>query len=170
MTPLGLVGALAHMICHAVMKICSFFCAGAVMYKTGRSYVYELDGFGRKMPKTFGIFTLSAFALMGVPGLCGFISKFSLANAAVQSSNVLAYVGIAALLVSAILTAIYMLTIVMRAFFPRQDFDYEAIADVEDPNWMMLVPLSLFCVGMLVIGLHPQPLLTLFETIANGLF
>ncbi len=170
MTPLGLVGALAHMICHAVMKICSFFCAGAVMYKTGRSYVYELDGFGRKMPKTFGIFTLSAFALMGVPGLCGFISKFSLANAAVQSGNVLAYVGIAALLISAILTAIYMLTIVMRAFFPRQDFDYETIADVEDPNWMMLVPLSLFCVGMLVIGLHPQPLLTLFETIANGLF
>lgn len=170
MTPLGLVGALAHMICHAVMKICSFFCAGAVMYKTGRQYVYELDGFGRKMPKTFGIFTLSAFALMGVPGLCGFISKFSLANAAVSSGNVLAYVGIGALLISAILTAIYMLTIVMRAFFPKQDFDYDTIADVEDPNWMMLLPLALFCVGMIVIGLHPQPLLSLFESIANGLF
>ena len=170
MTPLGLVGALAHMICHAVMKICSFFCAGAVMYKTGRQYVYELDGFGRKMPKTFGIFTLSAFALMGVPGLCGFISKFSLANAAVSSGNVLAYVGIGALLISAILTAIYMLTIVMRAFFPKYDFDYDTIADVEDPNWMMLLPLALFCVGMIVIGLHPQPLLSLFESIANGLF
>lgn len=170
MTPLGLVGALAHMICHAVMKICSFFCAGAVMYKTGRQYVYELDGFGRKMPKTFGIFTLSAFALMGVPGLCGFISKFGLANAAVSSGNVLAYVGIGALLISAILTAIYMLTIVMRAFFPKQDFDYDTIADVEDPNWMMLLPLALFCVGMIVIGLHPQPLLSLFESIANGLF
>ena len=75
-----------------------------------------------------------------------------------------------ALLISAILTAIYMLTIVMRAFFPKQDFDYDTIADVEDPNWMMLLPLALFCVGMIVIGLHPQPLLSLFESIANGLF
>ena len=170
MTPLGLMGALAHMICHAVMKICSFFCAGAIMYKTGRHYVYQLDGFGKKMPKTFAIFTISAFALMGVPGLCGFISKYTLANAAVQSGNVLAYVGIGALLVSAILTAIYMLTIVMRAFFPPQGFDYETIHDVEDPNWLMILPLTLFCVAMLVIGVHPQPLLSLFETIANGLF
>ena len=170
MTPLGLVGALTHMICHAVMKICSFFCAGAVMYKTGRSYVYELDGFGRKMPKTFGIFTISAFALMGVPGLCGFISKFNLAKAAVESENVLAYVGIGALLISAILTAIYMLTIVIRAFFPKQVFDYNSIRDVEDPNWVMLLPLSLFVVGMVVLGLHPQPLIELFTNVANGLF
>lgn len=140
------------------------------MYKTGRSYVYELDGFGRKMPKTFGIFTISAFALMGVPGLCGFISKFNLAKAAVESENVLAYVGIGALLISAILTAIYMLTIVIRAFFPKQDFDYHSIRDVEDPNWVMLLPLSLFVVGMVVLGLHPQPLIELFTNVANGLF
>lgn len=169
MTPLGLVGALAHMICHAVMKICSFFCAGAVMYKTGRSYVYELDGFGKRMPKTFTIFTISSFALMGVPGLCGFISKFQLANAAVESGEVLAYVGIAALLISAILTAIYMLSIVIRAFYPPQGFDEKKIQDVEDPNYVMILPLIIFCIGMLVLGLRPQPLLSLFEAVANGL-
>lgn len=170
MTPLGLIGALTHMICHAVMKICSFFCAGAIMYKTDRSYVYELDGFGRKMPKTFAIFTVSALALMGVPGLCGFVSKFNLAKAAVESGNILAYVGIGALLVSAILTAIYMLTIVVRAFFPKRDFDYASISDVEDPNWIMILPLSLFVVGMVVLGLHPQPLIDIFTAIAGGLF
>ena len=56
------------------------------------------------MPKTFGIFTVSSLALMGVPGLCGFISKFNLAKAAVESQNILGYVGIGALLVSAVLT------------------------------------------------------------------
>ena len=40
MTPLGLVGALSHMVFHAVMNICSFFCVGAVMYKTGKQYVH----------------------------------------------------------------------------------------------------------------------------------
>lgn len=106
MTPLGLVGALSHLVFHAVMKICSFFCAGAVIYKTGRNYVHELDGFGRKMPVVFVVFTVSGFALMGVPGLCGFISKWNLAKAAVASHNPLAYAGVAALLISALLTAI----------------------------------------------------------------
>ena len=106
---------------------------------------------------------------MGVPGLCGFISKFYLASAAVQSDNILAYVGIGCLLVSALLTAIYMLTIVIRAFFPGKDFNDTKIQDVKDPNWKMLLPLSLFVVGMVVFGLYSQPIVDLFTRIANGL-
>lgn len=170
MTPLGLVGALSHMVFHAVMKICSFFCAGSIIYKTGRNYVHELDGMGRKMPKVFGIFTVSALALMGVPGLCGFISKWNLANAAVESGNVLAYVGIGALLISALLTAIYMLTIVMRAFFPGKDFDYKKVEDCKDPNWYMILPLSVFTIAMVFFGVYSQPIVNLFTNIANGLF
>lgn len=166
MSPMGLTGALAHMLFHSFMKICSFFCAGAVMYKTGKSYIHELDGFGRKMPWVFTIFTVSALALMGVPGLCGFVSKWNLAKAAVDSGNILAYIGVAALLVSALLTAIYMLTIVVRAFFPGKDFDYEAICEVEDPNWMMLVPLVLFVIVMFIFGLHSGPVIELLEDIA----
>ncbi len=165
MSPLGLIGALCHMVFHAVMKICAFFCAGAVIEKTGRTYIYELDGFGRKMPKVFVAFTLSSLALMGVPGLCGFISKWNLAKAAVASENPLAYVGAAALLVSALLTAIYMLTISVRAFFPGRDFDYETIRDVEDPGWMMLLPLAFFAAAMFYFGLHPQTILNVFESI-----
>ena len=166
MSPLGLVGAASHMVFHAVMKICSFFCAGAVMYQTGRNYVHELDGFGRKMPKVFVIFTFSGLALMGVPGLCGFISKWNLAKAAVSSENPLAYAGVAALLISALLTAIYMMTISVRAFFPGRDFDYETIADVKDPNWMMILPLVLFAITILIFGLHSAPLLKALEAIA----
>ncbi len=156
MTPLGLTGALSHMLCHAVMKICSFFCAGAVIYKTGRNYIHQLDGLGRKMPKVFMIFTVSAMALMGVPGLCGFVSKWNLAKGAVESGNPLAFAGVGAVLVSALLTALYMLTIVVRAFFPEKDFDYGTVADAKDPNWLMILPLTVFVIVMFVIGLHPQ--------------
>jgi multicomponent Na+:H+ antiporter subunit D len=167
MTPLGLTGALAHMVFHSFMKICSFFCAGAVMYKTGRSYIHELNGFGRKMPKVFVCFTVSALALMGVPGLCGFVSKWNLAKAAVASENPFAYAGVAALLISALLTAIYMLTIVVRAFFPGKDFDYETIRDVEDPNWMMLLPLVVFVAVIVLFGLHSGPVIELLKGVAN---
>ena len=166
MSPFGLVGAMAHLIFHSFMKICSFFCAGAVIYKTGRNYIYELDGFGRKMPRVFFIFTVSALALMGVPGLCGFVSKWYLARAAVESGTILGILGVAALLISALLTAVYMLTIVVRAFFPGKDFDYETIRDVQDPNWMMLVPLGIFVLGIFCFGLHAQPVIGLLEKIA----
>lgn len=168
MTPMGFVGAMAHMVFHSFMKIGSFFCAGSVMYMTGRSYIYELDGYGRRMPKVFGIFTVSALALMGVPGLCGFVSKWYLAKAAVDSGETLACAGVAALLISALLTAIYMLSIVVRAYFPGKDFDYETIRTVKDPGWMMLVPLMVFTVFMFVFGLHSAPAIRLMEKIAAG--
>lgn len=170
MTPMGLTGALSHMIFHAFMKICSFFCAGAVMYQTGRHYIHQLDGFGKKMPKVFAVFTTASLALMGVPGLCGFISKWNLAAAAIDSGNLLAYSGVGALLISALLTAIYMLSIVIRAYFPGKDFDYETISDVSDPNWMMMLPLIVFVIVMVVFGLHSAPVTGLLGEIAAGRF
>lgn len=170
MSPLGLTGALAHMVFHAVMKICTFFCAGAVIHRSGREYVYQMDGMGRKMPGVFAAFTVSALALMGVPGLCGFISKWNLAKAAVESQNGLAYAGLAALMVSALLTAVYMLTIVVRAYFPGREFDYHTLEGISDPGWKMLLPLGLFVIAIAAFGLHPEPVLGVLRRIAAGLY
>lgn len=170
MTPLGMAAALSHMIFHAFMKICSFFCAGAIMHQSGCHYVYELDGFARRMPKVFGIFTVAALGLMGVPGLCGFVSKWNLASAAIGSGNVLSYFGIGCLLVSALLTAIYMLGIVIRAYFPKADFDYNVIADVKDPNILMLLPLGVFAAGIVLLGLCSAPVTDLLTAVAGGTF
>ena len=166
MTPLGLVGALCHMLFHAVMKICSFFCAGAVIYKTGKNYIYELNGLGRRMPRVFAAFTISGFALMGVPGLCGFISKWNLVRAAVDSQNPLAYAGVAALMISALLTAIYMMSISVRAFFPGKNFDYAVVQEARDPGWMMLLPLVVFVAVMFGFGLHSAPVVRALEAVA----
>lgn len=170
MTPLGMVGALSHMVFHAVMKICSFFCAGAIMHQTDKHYVHELDGMGRRMPWVFGIFTVSSLALMGVPGMAGFISKWNLAHAAVESGNVLSYFGIGCLLLSALLTAIYMLSIVIRAFFPADDFDYRRIEAVKDPNWKMLLPLFIFAVLIVGFGLFSAPVVGFFGKVAEGIY
>lgn len=169
MTPLGLVGALSHLVFHAVMKISSFFCAGAIMHQTDRHYVHELNGLGYKMPCVFGVFTVSALALMGVPGLAGFISKWNLANAAAESGNPFAWGGVVCLLVSALLTAIYMLSIVVRAFFPGKDFDYSTVSDVKDPNWKMLLPLFVFTFFIVLFGLYSQPLVDFFMNVAAGI-
>ena len=46
--------------------------------------MYEINGFGRKMPITMATFTISAIGLMGIPPLPGFLSKWNLGTAAVK--------------------------------------------------------------------------------------
>lgn len=169
MSPAGLVGGLTHMVFHGIMKIALFFCVGAIMYKTHKEYVYEIEGFGRKMPVVFGVFTVAAIALVGVPPFTGFISKWNLAFAAVETGEVLPAVGVIVLLISALLTAIYLLTIVVKAFFPEKGFNMERIRSVKDPNWYMLLPLCVFVVAIVVFGVHSAPLIEFFTKIATGL-
>ena len=170
MTPLGLVGALAHFVFHGFMKICSFLCAGAFMHQTGKSYVYEMNGMGKRMKIVFGCFTVSALGLMGVPGFAGFISKWSLAEAAVDSGMPLACVGIAALLISAFLTAIYMLGVVNRAYFPKRNFDSATVTHVKDPGWQMCLPLLLCAATVILLGLFSEPLMTFIREVARGIY
>ena len=159
MTNDGLFGALMHMVNHGLMKILLFFCIGAVMVKTGRTQMRQMNGLARRMPGTFAAFAVGAIALMGIPPLCGFISKYHLANAAVASGGVWAWLGTAVLLVSSILTAIYALSTVLPAFF--LPLDEAAGAPLEprcDPSWRMLLPFAVLAVACLLLGLHSAPL------------
>lgn len=170
MSPLGLVGALCHLVCHAFMKICSFLCAGAMIHQTGKEYIGDLNGCGRKMPVVFGCFTVSALGLMGVPGLAGFISKWNLAKAAVESGSIQAYVGIACLMISAFLTAIYMMSVVLRAYFPGKEFSGENSVQAADPSWRMCLPLCLFAAAVIGLGLFSAPLVEFFQKVAAGIY
>lgn len=198
MSPLGLAAALCHMVAHAFMKICSFFCAGAVMHQTGKTYIYELDGLGRRMPVTFGCLTVASLSLIGIPGFAGFISKWSIAGAAFHCGmeslerfgrwGMLPFAAVAVLLYSALMTGIYMLTVVVRGYFPgRESASGKALPAASgaglsegqreeepkgregnlDPGWNMLLPLVVFAVVILGLGLHSQPLTKLLTVIGG---
>lgn len=169
MTPAGLVGSLSHLIFHAVMKITLFFCAGAVLHMTGIEYVRELNGLGKKMPVTFATFTIAALSLVGVPPLAGFISKWNLGTAAVAEGSVMAYIGIGAILVSALLTAVYMLNTVIRAYFPENGFDDSQLVGAKDPSFRMKLPIIVFTIFIIGFGVYSTPLISFFKKIAMGL-
>lgn len=168
MTPEGLSAGLLHMASHACIKILAFFCAGAVLHNTARESIYELDGLGRKMPVTFACFTLASFALMGLPPFSGFVSKWQILTASAQAGG-LAYLGAAALLLSALLTAIYMLSCARRAWFPDRDADLSGLTTVREASWEMLVPMVLLALGTLACGVFAQPILHMTDAIARGL-
>jgi multicomponent Na+:H+ antiporter subunit D len=168
MSPLGLVAGLSHLLVHAIMKISAFFCAGAVMHQTEKNYVYELDGLGYEMPVTFTALFVSGLSLTGIPLLAGFVSKWNIVQALLEHKSAIGYTGVVVLLYSALMTGIYMLTIIVRAWFPHVGYHKDQVEEFKDPNWLMKLPLILFTAATLVIGFYAQPILDFIQKIASG--
>ncbi|MBQ8955078.1 MAG: proton-conducting membrane transporter [Clostridia bacterium] len=166
LNPMGFVGALLHVVCHSVIKNTLFMSAGAIIYKTGKTRVDELRGIGKEMPAVIWCFTIVSAALIGIPPTCGFISKWYLAGGALKlGETAFSWIAPCVLLVSAILTAGYLLPITIRGFFPGHDFDYAAL-EKKEPSAVMLVPLIMLAAAALLIGLFPAALISFGETIA----
>ena len=118
MSEAGLQAGFLHLLFHGLMKITLFYCMGVIMLRTGKKYLWEMNGIGRRVPLIMTIYTIAGTALIGIPPLCGFISKWHIAEAAIASDNPFAYVGLGSLMISAFLTAIYIMELVIRAWFP----------------------------------------------------
>ena len=170
MSPLGLFAGLAHMLFHAIMKISGFFCVGAVMHQTGKNYVYELDGLGRRMPLTFTALLISGLSLSGLPLFAGFVSKWEIARSLFTNGSALASWGVIVLIYSALMTAIYMLTVIVRGFFPARDVDMGELKAYGDPSWQMILPLAVFSVVTVMFGVWATPILEKLWIVAQGLF
>ena len=94
------------------------------------------------MPVTFLTFSVGSLALFGIPLLPGFISKWMLATAAMEAGSIVAYLGIGALLLSAALTAGYLLPITVNGLLPGADYDYERLVKREPGRLMMIRSIS----------------------------
>lgn len=178
--PISFVGAVLHVIFHSIVKDTLFLVAGAVIMKTGRKKVSELDGLGRKMPVTFWCFTLVSVTLIGIPPTSAFVSKWYLGVGSLASGiPVIRWLGVAVLLISALLTAGYLLTITLHAFFSEDGaVDAKAGADdeahgrgaVTDPGPGMLIPLVILTAAAVILGIMPGGLIDAIENIAQTLF
>lgn len=168
LTPLGVAGALLHVVFHSIIKNTLFMTAGAIITRTGRTKVSELTGIGRRMPVALSCFTLVSLGLIGIPPTCGFLSKWYLAQGGLSMPFGWNWVGPAVLLLSAILTAGYLLSIVIRGFFPGQDAVPEDLTPAE-PSWLMLVPMAVLACLCLLLGMFPSALFSFVSAIASAL-
>ena len=155
--PVGVLGALLHVIFHSCIKDDLFLVAGAIIHNTGIKRVDELKGIGRRMPLTVASFTLAALALVGIPPFSGFISKWFLCSGALKAElGAISYTGPVILLISALLTAGYLLPITVDGFFPGDDFKQEA--GKCEAGLRMLIPILILGLASLILGVFPGPL------------
>lgn len=167
LNPVGITGALLHTVFHAFIKCALFLTAGIFTFECGKTKVSELSGIGKRMPKTLWCYTLASLALIGIPPASGFISKWYLAQGAMQADvGAFGWLGPVVLLLSALLTAGYLLPVTMKGFFPGRSA--EEIC-VKEPPLKMLLPLMLFAVIAVVLGIFPNPLIDYISQLVSGL-
>ena len=169
LSSVAFLGAMLHVLFHAVIKAALFLSAGAVIHKTNKEYVYELRGIGKSLPITMWCFTIVSLALVGIPPTGGFVSKWYLAMGGIGMGSLLGLIGVGVLLISALLTAGYLITIFAAAFFPGAKFDFGTVTK-SDPTGLMVVPLVVLAGLSLILGMFPGAIIDFIGTITNLIF
>ena len=161
----GVTGALLQVAFHALAKNVLFLTAGAFIYKTGKTLVSDMYAMGKSMPKTLTCFTVAGLSLVGVPMTAGFVSKWYLAQGALhQGSGVIGFIGIATIMVSALLTGGYLVTVTAKAFFASRE---DEVSESFEPNKYMIIPLAVLTVLIVLFGIFPTPVIAVASAIAQ---
>ena len=168
LTPAGLAGGLMHVVFHSLVKNTLFLTAGAIIHMTGFKKVTEFRDIARKMPVTMWCYTLVSITLVGVPPTSAFLSKWYLATASLDTGiRVISWLGPVVLILSALLTAGYLLSITLKAFFPGDEYDYPCLSKKE-PNLYMLVPMILMTAAEVILGIWAGPFVEFVDKIAGS--
>ncbi|GMV07649.1 MAG: hypothetical protein AMXMBFR53_39240 [Gemmatimonadota bacterium] len=150
----GVIGGGMHIAMHAFGKITLFFGAGAVLVAAHETEISRMRGLGRTMPVTFGAFFVGALSIIGVPPAGGAWSKWFLGLGTLEAGQL----GLlAVLMVSSLLSLVYLLEIPVRAFFSKPHPDahhHEGIHEAPLPSLIAMVITAAATVGLF---LNPGP-------------
>jgi len=161
LSPQGLLGGVIHIAMHAFGKITLFFCAGAIYVATGKKYISQMGGLGKKMPFTFAAFFIGALGVIGLPPTGGFYSKWNLILGTLEAQQSIFMI---VLLVSSFLNAFYFLPIVYKGFFGKSEEEVDGVpVKIKEANLCLVIPLMITAVISIVLFFYP----TIFVNLIN---
>jgi multicomponent Na+:H+ antiporter subunit A len=149
-TPLGITAGLLHCLNHGFFKGGLFLQAGAVQHAAGTRDMNLLGGLAGRMPRTTFFWMIGVANMAGIPLMSGFVSKWMLYAAALESGwaipAVIAWIGsLGTVFVCAKATSSVFLG-------PATDSTREAHEAPRSMQWAM----GLMAAGSIVLGIAPQ--------------
>lgn len=154
-TPLALVGALFHVLNHAIMKSALFLVAGGVLAQTGIKEIARYAGMWRRMPWTMAGFGVAALAMIGIPPTAGFFSKWYLFRGSLETGQ---WVLTIVIVTSTLLTLAYFLRLFEQIF--TQEPVEEAVEQAREPEARVIGPVAVLAGALLVFGLGNAVVIT----------
>jgi multicomponent Na+:H+ antiporter subunit D len=143
---LGMVGALFHILNHALFKSLLFLNSGAVQFRTGTRDMREMGGLENRMKVTAVTSTIGTLSIAGIPPFNGFWSKlFIILGAVAAKSWTIAFL----LVFFSIFTLGYFLLLQRKVFFGKLN---ERWRELKEAPAAMSIAVILLAAQCLLVG------------------
>ncbi|CQR48040.1 Na(+)/H(+) antiporter subunit D [Paraliobacillus sp. PM-2] len=157
----GLIGGNFHILNHAIMKGTLFLVTAIFYYSLSAVNIEDIKGLAYKFPILSFTFVVASLAIVGLPPFNGFISKWLIVEAALESGFVYAAFFI---LVGTFLSLTYYLKVIITLYTKN---DKEIV--VEEPGLSLSLPTIFLGSLCIVFGVVPSLPLRLINKIPTFL-
>ncbi|MCU0509160.1 MAG: NADH-quinone oxidoreductase subunit N [Anaerolineae bacterium] len=158
----GINGVLIYLLAYLFTNLGAFAVVIAIENETGKVEIKDYAGLIYRAPLLAGALVIFLLSLAGIPPTGGFLGKFFVFGAAVQSQM---WVLLAIAAINTVVAAFYYLNIARYMFFTPRD---EAAARVRvSPAFAVTVGIT--AVVTVLLGLAPQPLIEWASASASSL-
>lgn len=142
---LGISSAVFYLVAYLITNLAAFGLVSIVGRVVGSDEIAAYAGLSRRSPGISMVMLLAFLSLAGVPPLAGFVAKFWVFAAAVQSNLVwLAFIGV----INAIVGVYYYLIILKHVYLYRSD-DEDKPLPVSRPD---AIALAVLTIGIVLVG------------------
>jgi formate hydrogenlyase subunit 3/multisubunit Na+/H+ antiporter MnhD subunit len=151
-------GSIYFALSHACAKAAMFMSAGCILYATGHDRIAEFAGLAKRLPVPVLAFAVAGLSIMGMPPSGGFVAKWQLLAASIQSGQ---WWWAVVMLAGGLLAAAYFFRALNKTIVPENgDTEMRAV-----PYSMQIPALGLAIMAML-LGFTAT---TTFDLLMTGL-
>ncbi len=159
-SPLAIKGILIYLPIYLLMNMGAFFVVMVVRERTGSETVDAFRGLGQRSPYLAVVMAVFLFSLTGLPPFAGFIGKFFLFAAALQTGSVFFYAVAIIGVLNSVVSLYYYARIVRACFLEKAEEGHDGVVLVAAPATAILGVLAL---PTLLLGIWWGPLLGVVE-------
>jgi NADH-quinone oxidoreductase subunit M len=162
LSKIGIQGALIQMISHGILAFGLFYICELIAERTKTRNINSLGGLRTAAPVMTSVFAVLMLGTLALPFTSGFVGEFLLLNSLFQYNRLLGAIGG----ITIILGAVYLLHAFQQMMLGEVTPKTSGVADLTRPEKIVLFPIVLLVV---LIGIHPDPLLQISEASVNDL-
>ncbi|MCK9530362.1 MAG: NADH-quinone oxidoreductase subunit M [Gammaproteobacteria bacterium] len=160
---MGIEGGMVQMVSHGLVSGAMFLSVGVLYDRLHSRAIADYGGVANVMPVFAGFMVLFAMANAGLPGTSGFVGEFMVILSAFKADFWYAFLAATTLIIG----AAYTLWMIKRVVFGPIGSD--AVAALKDVNGREFLFLAVLAVGVLLLGLWPNPLLEVMHASVQNL-
>jgi NADH-quinone oxidoreductase subunit M len=158
---LALQGAVMQMVAHGFSTAALFMIAGALQQRLHTRDMNKMGGLWHQMPRMGAVALFFALASLGLPGLGNFVAEFLVLVGLFAVNPWMTAVAALGLITA----AVYSLIMMQKAFYgkPIEDLEVADFASLE------MIAMAVMIIGLIVLGLYPQPVFDLVQPVLDSL-